>query len=133
MSSELRKNKMTKRKGVRDMQKNEKKKEKIEKLWKQAKQSLSKLSQESIKLAKRGEKEIVRATKIGKIHLEILNLKRKKDGLCQQIGEKVVVLQRENKIDSPGLKTFCSKVDSLESQIKSKKAVASEIKKSKSR
>lgn len=115
------------------MQKSKKKKEKIENLWKQAKQSLSRLSQESIKLAKRGEKEIVRATKIGKIHLEILNLKRKKDTLYQQIGEKVVVLQRENKIDAPGLKTFCSKVDSLESQIKSKKAAASKIKKSKSR
>ena len=132
MSSELRKNKMTKRKGVRDMQKNEKKKEKIEKLWKQAKQSLSKLSQESIKLAKRGEKEIVRATKIGKIHLEILNLKREKDSLYKQIGEKVVELQRENKIDAPGLKAFCSKANGLESQIKTKKAAALKIKKSKS-
>jgi len=124
---------MAKRKSTQDMQKNKKKKEKIEKLWKQAKQSLSKLSQETIKLAKKGEKEIVRATKVGKIHLEILNLKRKKDTLYQQIGEKVVVLQRENKIDAPGLKTFCSKVDSLEGQIKSKKSAASKIKKSKSR
>ena len=124
---------MAKRKSTQDMQKSKKKKEKIEKLWKQAKQSLSRLSQESIKLAKRGEKEIVRATKVGKIHLEILNLKRKKDTLYQQIGEKVAVLQRENKIDAPGLKTFCSKVDSLESQIKSKKATVSKIKKSKSR
>jgi len=124
---------MAKRKSTQDMQKSKKKKEKIEKLWKQAKQSLSRLSQESIKLAKRGEKEIVRATKIGKIHLEILNLKRKRDSLYQQIGEKVVVLQRENKIDAPGLKTFCSKVDSLESQIKSKKATVSKIKKPKSR
>ena len=127
---------MAKRKGTRDIQKSkekEKKKEKIERLWKQAKQSLLKLSQESIKLAKRGEKEIVRATKIGKIHLEILNLKRKKDSLYQQIGEKVVELQRENKIDAPGLKTFCSKVDSLEGQIKTKKATASKIKKFKSR
>jgi len=124
---------MAKRKSTQDMQKSKKKKEKIEKLWKQAKQSLSRLSQESIKLAKRGEKEIVRATKIGKIHLEILNLKRKRDSLYQQIGEKVIVLQRENKIDAPGLKTFCSKVDSLESQIKSKKATVSKIKKPKSR
>ena len=124
---------MAKRKSTQDMQKGKKKKEKIERLWKQAKQSLSKLSQESIKLAKRGEKEIVRATKIGKIHLEILNLKRKKDSLYQQIGEKVVELQRENKIDAPGLKTFCSKVDSLEDQIKTKKAAASKIKKPKSR
>jgi len=132
MSSKLRENKMAKRKS-RDIQKSEKKKEKIERLWKQAKQSLSKLSQESIKLAKRGEKEIVRATKIGRIHLEILNLKRKKDSLYQQIGEKVVELQRENKIDAPGLKIFCSKVDSLEGQIRTKKAAASKIKKSKSR
>jgi len=130
MSSKFRENKMAKRKITRDTQK---KKEKIERLWKQAKQSLSKLSQESIRLAKRGEKEIVRATKVGKIHLEILNLKRKKDSLYQQIGKKVVELQRENKIDTPGLKIFCSKVDSLESQIKTKKTAASKIKKSKSR
>jgi len=133
MSSEFRENKMVKRKSTRDIQKSKEKKEKIERLWKQAKQSLSKLSQESIRLAKRGEKEIVRATKIGKIHLEILNLKRKKDSLYQQIGKKVVELQRENKMDAPGLKIFCSKVDSLEGQIRTKKVAASKIKKSKSR
>ncbi len=124
---------MAKRKSTQDIQKNKKKKEKIEKLWKQAKQSLSKLSRETIKLAKRGEKEVVRATKIGKIHLEILNLKRKKDSLYQQIGEKAAELQRENKIDAPGLKAFCSKVDGLEGQIETKKAAASKIKKSKFR
>ena len=127
---------MAKRKSTKttqDIQRSKKNKEKIDKLWKQAKQSLSKLSQESIKLAKKGEKEIVRATKVGKIHLEILNLKRKKDTLYQEIGKKVIELQRENKIDAPGLKTFYTKVNSLESQIKTKKAAASKIKKPKSR
>ncbi len=123
---------MAKRKTIPlDTQKN--RREEIEKLWKQAKKSLSKLSQETVKLAQKGEEEIVRASRLGKLHLEMLNLKRKKDSLCQQIGEKVVELQKENKINVGGLKTFCSKVDSLESQIRTKKSAVSKIKKSKSR
>ena len=124
---------MAKRKTIPpDTQK--KRKEEIEKLWKQAKKSLLKLSHETVKLAQKGEEEIVRASRLGKLHLEMLNLKRKKDSLCQQIGEKVVELQKENKIDVGvgGLKTFCSKVDSLEGQIRTKKAAVSKIKKSKS-
>ena len=103
----------------------------IKKIWDQTKKNLLKLSQETVKLAKKGEKEIVRASKIGKLQLDILGIKRKREILCRQIGMKVVALDTKGKIDVSELKSFCNQVRGLDSQIKKKEKEVAGAKKGK--
>ena len=101
------------------------------KILEQTKKNLVKFSQETLKLAKKAEKEVVRVSRIGKFHLDILGIKRKKEILCQQIGEKIVQMEALGKVDLPELKPDCSKVRSLDSQIKKIKTQAEKIKRKK--
>ncbi len=103
----------------------------IKKIWDRTKKNLLKLGQETVKLAKKGEKEIVRASKIGRLQLDILGIKRKREILCRQIGAKVVVLDAEGKIDVGGLKALCNQVRGLDSQIKKKEKEVTGAKKGK--
>ena len=100
----------------------------IKKIWGDTKKNLLRLGQETVKLARKGEKEIIRASKIGKIQLDILGIKRRREILHQQIGAKVVALDKEGKIDIGGLKPLCKKVLELDLQIKKKTKEAAKIK-----
>ena len=42
-------------------------------IWQEAKENLKALGQKTMKLAKKGEKEVVRASTIGKLQLDIMN------------------------------------------------------------
>ena len=106
--------------------------EELKKFWEQTKINLAKLAKETRKLAQKGEKEVIRVSKVGKLHLDVLGLKKKRDNLAQQIGEKIIELDSENKIELTELKPLCDKVRTLDGQIQKKKATASRIKKSKS-
>ena len=103
----------------------------IKKIWDQTKKNLLKLSQETVNLVKRGEKEVVRASKIGKLQLDILGIKRKREILCRQIGMKVVALDTQDKIDVSELKPSCGQVRGLDSQIRKKEQEVAKIKKGK--
>ena len=49
----------------------------VTKIWQEAKENLRALGKKTIKLAQKGEKEVVRASKIGKQQLDIVSLNLK--------------------------------------------------------
>ncbi|MEA3328895.1 MAG: hypothetical protein U9Q08_04110 [Candidatus Omnitrophota bacterium] len=95
------------------------------------KKNLLKFSKDTLKLAKKAEKEIVRVSKVGKLHLDILGLKRKKETLCQQIGEKIVEMDALGKVNLPEIKPTCTKIRGLDNQIKKTRTKAEDIKRKK--
>lgn len=101
----------------------------IKKIWDEAKKNLLRIGQETVKLARKGEKEIIRASRIGKIQLDILGIKRRREILYQQIGAKVAALDKEGKIDINELKPLCKKALELGAQIEKKTKEAAKIKK----
>jgi len=103
----------------------------IKKIWGDTKKNLLRLGQETVKLAKKGEREIIRASRIGRIQLDILGIKRRREILHQQIGAKVVALDKEGKVDIGGLKPLCKKALELDRQIEKKTKEAAKIKKAK--
>ena len=88
-----------------------------------------KLGRDTAKLAKRGEEEVVRASKIGKLKLEVMGLERNKGLLYQKIGEKTIDLCNKGKIEEATLKPLCNQIYKLDSQIKKKQAEIKKIKK----
>jgi len=78
-----------------------------------------KLSGEASGIARRGEEKIIGASRIGKISLDIMGLKRKKENKLKEIGDKVYLLGPE-KIDQPSVKKLCREVKKIESEIKKK-------------
>jgi hypothetical protein len=98
------------------------------KILEQTKKNLLKFSQDTLKLAKKAEKEVGRVSKIGRLHLDILGMRKKRENLCQEIGEKIIGLDSSGKIDLVDVKPLCVKVRGLDNRIKKKKAEVERVK-----
>ena len=101
------------------------------KIWKQTSQRLSKLGHETIKLARRGEKEVVRASEIGGLQLDIVGINLRKEKLYRDIGKKVVELNYKRKMNIPAIKNFSNQVRSLDLLLQRKKRKIAQEKKKK--
>lgn len=102
----------------------------VAKIWQEAKESLKDLGKRTIKLAQKGEKEVVRASKIGKEQLDIVSLNLKKENIFRQAGKKAYEMHaKKGGIQSARLKSLFAQIDKLNQQIKAKKAKIAKAKK----
>ena len=106
---------MAKGKGI-DIQKE------VSKIWEQAKVNLSHLGEKTVRLARRGEKELVRASKIGKLQLDIVGLNMKKDDTFKEIGKKMFELQKKGKASAAKFTGSFNQIDAYNRQIEEKKS-----------
>ena len=102
----------------------------VAKIWQEAKENLKALGQKTMKLAKKGEKEVVRASTIGKLQLDIVSINLKKENVFRQTGKKVCEMHtKKGGIEPPKLLPLFKQIDKLNHQIRSKKAKIAKLKK----
>lgn len=105
-----------------DIQKIQKK---VTKALRQASRHLEGVGKEAKELVKRGEGELLRISKAGKAHLEILALSLKKEQLYRQIGMRVWQLSTKGKLTTKKLKSFCKELSDINKKVKNKKKAIS--------
>ena len=97
----------------------------------QAKDGFRKFGKELGIFAKKSEKEIVKASKAGKIQLDIMGLNVQKEKLYYDIGKKVVSLNAKSNVGIPELEPFWKKIERLDSDTRKKKKILSAVRKEK--
>lgn len=95
--------------------------DKASKALKQATKHLEEIGREVKILAKRGEGELARLSKMGRAQLGILALSVKKEQLYRQIGMKVWQLSTKGKLTTEKLKLFCKELSDINKKVKSRK------------
>ena len=101
----------------------------LNKFLDQAKEGFKSFGKELGILAKKSEKEIVKASKAGKIQLDIMGLKVQKEKLYYDIGKKVAALNAKKGLDIPELTSYWKKLRKIEGSARSKKRALSGAKK----
>lgn len=102
----------------------------VAKIWQEAKENLKKLGQKTMQLAQRGEKEVVRASKIGKLQLDIVSLNLKKENIFRQAGKKAYEMKdKKGEIASAKLNSLFGQIDKINHQVRAEKAKISKLKK----
>ncbi|MFC1699631.1 hypothetical protein ACFL1I_06730 [Candidatus Omnitrophota bacterium] len=102
----------------------------VAKIWQEAKENLKELGQKTMTLAQKGEKEVVRASKIGKLQLDVVSLNLKKENGFRQVGKKAAEMHaKKDGINPDKLSSLFNQIDKLDQQIRSKKAKIAKIKK----
>ena len=102
----------------------------VAKIWQEAKENLKELGQKTMKLAQRGEKEVVRASKIGKLQLDIVSLNLKKENIFRQAGKKAYEMKdKKGEIASAKLNSLFGQIDKLNQQVRAKKSNIGKLKK----
>ena len=89
----------------------------VQEIWEKTKGALKKFGQETAVLAKKGEVEIVKATKAGKMQIDILTQKNKRDQLFRQIGKKAHELFTDGKTDISPLGPLFKEIDKANGKI----------------
>lgn len=124
--------------------------EDIRKLWSESLKGLKKLGEEAVEIskrsegkiveasrklgkdatvmAKRGEEKLIGVSQIGKLSLDILGLKRKKESKLKEIGGKVY-LAGPDKADQILLKKLCREVKKIDDEAKKKEREVKALKK----
>ena len=103
----------------------------LSKLMDQAKVRFKNFGKELSVLAKKSEKEIVKASKKGKIQLDIVGLNMRKEKLYYDIGKKVVSLNAKKKLEISELGPYWTKLRKIESDARGRKKDLSSIRKDK--
>lgn len=102
----------------------------VTRIWQEAKENLKALGQRTMKLAQRGEKEVVRASKIGKLQLDIVSDNLKKENVFRQVGKKAYeVHAKKGSVSSEKLISLFNQIDKLNHQVRAKKAKIAKLKK----
>ena len=92
----------------------------IKKEWPRLKKELIRVSQEAVDLAKKGEKELVKITQTGKMHVDSTALTLKKEHLLYLIGKEYVQAKCPCEPTS-SLKKLLNEVDHVDKQMASLK------------
>ena len=111
--------------------KKEKAQKDLSKLLDQAKVRFRSFGKELSILAKKSEKEIVKASKTGKIQLDIVGLNMQKEKLYYDIGKKVVSLNARKKLEISELEPYWRKLRKIESDARGRKKDLSSVRKEK--
>ncbi|MFH1245902.1 MAG: hypothetical protein V1662_05380 [Candidatus Omnitrophota bacterium] len=102
----------------------------VAKIWQEAKNNLRILSERTLSLAQKGEKELVRASRIGKLQLNIVSMNLKKENAFRELGKKTYAMHIENnQVETANLTALFSQINKLDQQIKAKKTQITKIKK----
>jgi len=110
---------MTKKK---DLEKN------MTKVIEQLKVNLKKFGKDAGIIAKKGEKEIIRASKLGRLQLDIINFNLQKEKVYYDLGKKVASL-RSKGIGQGVLKPYMEKIRKIEKETRKRKQGISQVKK----
>ncbi len=103
----------------------------VARIWEQAKKNLKELGESTMVMAQKGEKEVVRASKVGKLQLDIVSLNIKKENIYRQVGKKVSEAHaRKADIQTVRLSALFNQLDKLNRQIRSDKTKIAKLKKS---
>ena len=81
----------------------------FKKEWEKTRKQLTKFSQEAIEVAQKGEKELVRLSRVGKLHVDSAALGLKKERLFYLIGKEYVKANAPEK-PTPQLDKFLSEL-----------------------
>jgi len=93
------------------------KKYEIKKEWPKIKKQLIQYSKEALVLAKRGEKELIRISKKGKLHVDMTKLNLKREHLYHLIGKEYVKAKCPGP-QTPKINQLIQDLDKLEKEIK---------------
>lgn len=96
----------------------------FKKEWERTKKQLVKLGKEATELAHKGEKEIIKISKKGKLHIDKTALNLKKERLYYSIGKEYVGLKDANR-PTAKLKKL---VEDLKKTVKEERALARKLK-----
>jgi hypothetical protein len=110
---------MAKKKGITQ--------EDLKRLFEDTKKRLQRLGKETGVWLKKGEAELSRLSKIGKLEINVVNLNIKKEKLFKEIGKRVVELNLWQKVDDRAIKNMSDKAKSIINESKKKKSVISKI------
>jgi len=99
----------------------------------QLKENLKKFSKEAGIFAKKGEKEIVKASKIGRIQIDIASLNIQKEKLYYDLGKKIASLRGSGKeISQEAIEPFMQKLRNIELEARNRKRDISRVRKEES-
>lgn len=101
----------------------------LKKFFEKAKNKMQQLGKESRVWIKKGEVELSRLSKIGKLEIDIVNLNIKKEKLFKDIGKRVVELDLSKKVDDSPTKNMCNKAKAIISEATKKKRAISKVRK----
>ena len=103
----------------------------VAEIWQEAKDNIKALGKRTLKLGYRGKKEVVRASKIGRLQLDIVSINLKKENIFRQAGKKTYeMLSKKGEISSAKLSSLFNQIGKLSQQVKAKKAKISKLRKS---
>jgi len=103
----------------------------MSKLMDQVKEKMHKFGKDASVLAKKGEKEIVKASQIGKLELDIMGLNIHKEKLYYDMGKKIAELKGEGLTDA--VKPFIKELEKIETDAHAKRIEIQAISKRKSK
>jgi len=101
----------------------------LKKLFEKAKDGLRQLGKETSVWMKKGEIELSRISKIGKLELDIVGLNMKKEKLFRDIGKRVIELDLGEKIGDQAIRDMSDRAETIISESDKKKREISRIKK----
>ncbi len=85
------------------------------------------------RLAKKGEEEVVKASRIGRLRFDIVAIRARRDKRLKGIGAKAYQLQSKRKIQHKDLVKPCQEVEELEKEIKEKEKEIAKMKRRKAK
>lgn len=92
-----------------------------------AKEKFKKLGKEASILAKKGEKEIIKASKTGKIQVDIMGLSVQKEKIYYDIGKRVASLNAKKKLNITELEPYWKKIRAIRLKAGKKKRELSAV------
>ncbi len=101
----------------------------INKLMGQFKQNLKKFGKDASIFAKKGEKGLVKASKIGRLQLDIISFNMQKEKLYYDIGKRIASLRGDKEISVGVIKPYLQKIRKIETRVRNRKREISRVKK----
>ncbi|MBN1872209.1 MAG: hypothetical protein JW800_06530 [Candidatus Omnitrophica bacterium] len=99
----------------------------LKELFENTKKRLQAIGKETGIWIKKGEVELSRLSKMGKLEIDTVNLNIKKDQILKDIGKRIVDQNLADNIDDPALKALAKKAQDVISESKKKKREITQI------
>ena len=99
----------------------------LNKFFAKAKKNLQRLGKETRVWMKKGETELSRLSKIGRLEIDVVTLRMEKEKLFKDIGKRVVERGLAEEINDSTVKGMSGKVNAIVKESKKKKAEISKI------
>ncbi|MFH1594091.1 MAG: hypothetical protein ABID09_05300 [Candidatus Omnitrophota bacterium] len=103
----------------------------LNRILEQAKEKFKVFGKELGAFAKNSEKEIVKASKSGKIQIDLMGLNVQKEKLYYDIGKKIIALNKKKDLGLEELKPFWNQLRKLEGTARKKKRELSAVRRDK--